>query len=266
MKLSFIGAGNMGGAIVRAVCTATDPNTVFVSNRSYAKAEALAAELGCHACPTNPDCARDADFIFLGVKPNLVRDVLREIAPALSDRQVLVSMAAGVTGEAMRAALGKAHENPIIRILPNTPCAIGKGLMLIAPCGDTEPETVSALAELLAPCGLIGYTDEAHADAGMVIGGCTPAFAYLFIEALADGGVRCGLTRQQALAWAAQAVSGAAELLLHTGAHPGALKDAVCSPGGSTIEGILALENGAFRGTVMEAVSAAWEKDQKLGK
>ena len=266
MKLSFIGTGNMGGAIVRAVCTAADPGTVCVSNRSFAKAEALAEEVGCRACPTNPDCARGADYIFLGVKPNMIRDVLQEIAPVLEDCQVIVSMAAGVTGEAMRSALGKAHENPIVRILPNTPCAIGKGLMLIAPCGDVGPDILSALAALLAPCGLVGFTDEAHADAGMVVGGCTPAYTYMFIEALADGGVRCGLTRQDALVWAAQAVAGAAELLLASGAHPGALKDAVCSPGGSTIEGVLALEDGGFRGSVMEAVSAAWEKDQKLGK
>ena len=266
MKLSFIGTGNMGSAIARAVCTAADPGTVYVSNRSFAKAEALAQEVGCHACPTNPDCAKDADYIFLGVKPNQMRDVLEEILPVLSDRQVIVSMAAGVTGEAMGAALGKNRENPIVRILPNTPCAIGKGLMLIAPCGSVGPEILTELSGLLAPCGRVGFTDEAHADAGMVIGGCTPAYTYLFIEALADGGVRCGLSRQDALAWAAQAVSGAAELLLQSGAHPGALKDAVCSPGGSTIEGILALENGAFRGTVMNAVIASWEKDRKLGK
>ena len=265
MKLSFIGTGNMGGAIARAVCTAVDPGSVYVSNRSLAKAELLADDLGCRVCPTNPDCARGADYIFLGVKPNMIRDVLREIAPVLQDWQVIVSMAAGVTGDAMRDALD-GRENPIVRILPNTPCAIGRGLMLIAPCGDVGPEILSELTELLAPCGRIGYTDEAHADAGMVIGGCTPAYTYMFIEALADGAVRSGLTRQDALNWAAQAVSGAAELLLQSGAHPGVLKDAVCSPGGSTIEGVRTLEAAGFRGAVMDAVSAACEKNKALGK
>ena len=270
MKLSFIGTGVMGGAIARAVCAAAEPAAVYVSNRSLAKAEALAEELGCNVCPTNPDCARDADYIFLGVKPNMIRDVLREIAPVLHSGQVIVSMAAGVTGDAMRETLTEAspllRTVPIVRILPNTPCAIGKGLMLIAPCGEVSPEALTALSSLLAPCGLIGYTDEAHADAGMVVGGCTPAYTYMFIEALADGAVRCGLPRQDALAWAAQSVAGAAELLLKSGVHPGALKDAVCSPGGSTIEGVLTLEAGAFRGTVMDAVGAAWEKTKALGK
>lgn len=270
MKLSFIGTGVMGGAIARAVCTASDPSAVYVSNRSLAKAEALAEELGCRVCPTNPDCVRDADYVFLGVKPNMIRDVLQEIAPVLHSGQVIVSMAAGITGDTIRETLVRANAGlrtiPIVRILPNTPCAIGKGLMLLAPCGSVPSGTVAELSGLLSPCGLIGRTDEAHADAGMVIGGCTPAFTYLFIEALADGAVRCGLPRQDALAWAAQAVAGAAELMLQSGVHPGMLKDAVCSPGGSTIEGVFALENGAFRGSVMDAVGTAWNKTKALGK
>ena len=270
MKLAFIGTGVMGSAIARAVCAAADPSSVYVSNRSLAKAEALAKDLGCCVCPTNPDCARDADYIFLGVKPNMIRDVLREIAPMLRSEQIIVSMAAGITGDTIRETLTQASAQlrsiPIVRILPNTPCAIGRGLMLIAPCGTVSPESLEELSSLLAPCGLIGHTDEAHADAGMVVGGCTPAYTYMFIEALADGAVRCGLSRQDALSWAAQAVAGAAELLLQTGAHPGMLKDAVCSPGGSTIEGVLALEHSAFRGIVMEAVGTAWEKTTALGK
>ena len=264
MKLSFIGTGNMGGAIVRAVCTACDPGTVYLSNRSPAKAEALAESCGCHVSPSNADCVRDANYIFLGVKPNQIRDLLRELAPALNKRQVIVSMAAGVTGEAMRAALGK--KNPIVRILPNTPSAIGKGLVHIVPCGEVAPEILAELQTLLAPCGMTAFTDEAHADAATVIGGCVPAFTYMYIEALADSAVLNGLTRADALAWAAQAVAGAAELLLATNAHPGVLKDAVCSPGGSTLAGIHSLEAAAFRGTVMDAVSASCAKNRKLGK
>lgn len=270
MKLAFIGTGNMGGAIIRAVCSAADPQSVTVTNRTMAKAEAVAAACGCKTAATNAACAQGSDYIFLGVKPNMIREVLRGIAPVLSDRQVIVSMAAGVTGEAMREALTDANaqlrEIAIVRILPNTPCAIGKGLMLIAPCNAAAQAHSAPLAELLAPCGMVGFTDEAHADAGMVIGGCTPAFAYMFVEALADGAVRCGLSRSDALAWAAQSVAGAAELLVESGSHPGALKDAVCSPGGSTIEGVSALERGAFRGTVMDAVSTAYAKTRALGK
>ena len=262
-KIAFIGAGNMGGAIARSVCRVTDPKTVWVRNRRDETTVSIAAACGCVAAKNDADCAKDADFVFLGVKPYAVRDVLRSIAPVLKSRQVIVSMAAGVESAALRDIV---PDNPIVRILPNTPCAIGKGLMLIVPCGNVEQSTVDALAELLAPCGRIGFTDEAHADAGMVIGGCTPAFTDQFIEALADGGVLAGLPRADALSWAAQAVAGSAELVLQSGKHPGQLKDEVCSPGGSTIEGVKALEMRAFRAGVIEAVEAAFEKNKKLGK
>ena len=262
-KIAFIGAGNMGGAIARAVCRVTDPKTVWVRNRRDESTAAIAAACGCNVATDAADCAKDADFVFLGVKPYAVRDVLRSIAPLLKPEQVIVSMAAGVESAALRDIV---PHNPIVRILPNTPCAIGKGLMLIVPCGDVKENTVTELAELLAPCGAVDYTDEAHADAGMVIGGCTPAFTCQFIEALADGGVLAGLPRAQALSWAAQAVAGSAELVLQSGKHPGQLKDEVCSPGGSTIEGVKALEKRALRAGVMEAVEAAYEKNKKLGK
>lgn len=262
-KIAFIGTGNMGSAIVRAVVKTVQPDTVCISNRTRNKSEALASECGCEVAADNLACAKDADYIFLGVKPYAIRDVLREIAPILTKGQAIVSMAAGVESSAMRDIVPK---NPIVRILPNTPCAIGKGLVLIVPCGDAAKDTVDTLAKLLAPCGRVDFTDEAHADAGMVIGGCTPAFTYQFIEALADGGVLSGLPRAQAISWAAQAVAGGAEMVLHSGKHPGQLKDEVCSPGGSTIEGVKALESHAFRGAVMEAVEAAFEKNKKLGK
>lgn len=262
-KIAFIGAGNMGGAIARGVCRVIDPKTVWVRNKRDETTAAIAAACGCVGAKNDADCAKDADFVFLGVKPYAVRDVLRDIAPVLKPEQVIVSMAAGVESAAMRDIV---PHNPIVRILPNTPCAIGKGLVLIVPCGDVAQATVDALAELLAPCGRIGFTDEAHADAGMVIGGCTPAFTYQFIEALADGGVLAGLPRADAMSWAAQAVAGSAELVLQSGKHPGQLKDEVCSPGGSTIEGVKALEARAFRAGVIEAVEAAYEKNKKLGK
>lgn len=264
MKLSFIGTGSMGSAILRAVCGSVDPADITITNRTVSKAEMLAMKLGCEATGTNIECAKGADYIFLGVKPDTVCTVLQEIAPALTGEETIVSMAAGVSGQTMHHALGK--ENPIIRILPNTPCAIGRGLMLIAPCSAAAAEKREELARILAPCGRVAFTDEAHADAGMVIGGCTPAFTYLFIEALSDGAVASGLSRADAIAWAAQAVAGAAELVLQSGQHPAALKDAVCSPAGSTIEGVRALERSAFRAAAMDAVSAAYAKTAVLGR
>lgn len=261
-KISFIGVGNMGGAILKAVCAKNGAEGIYISNRTGAKADALAAELGCTVSMNNAACAENADYVFIGVKPNTVREVLREISACISGHTVIVSMAAGVDSGAIRAALGRG--NPIVRILPNTPCSIGQGLLLIAPCGDVPPETLDELAALLAGCGRTAFTDEAHADAGMTIGGCTPAFTCLFIEALADGAVQTGLSRADALQWAAQAVAGSAALVLESGRHPGELKDAVCSPGGSTIEGVRVLENAGFRGAAMDAVIAAFEKSRRL--
>ena len=262
-KTAFIGCGNMGSAIVRAVCRSTDPETIYVSNRSAEKACALAADCGCIFCQSNLEAVRGADCIILGVKPWQIGDVLLQIRPLLLGHELIVSMAAGVSGSAIREKLPSG--NPIVRILPNTPCAIGKGLMLIAPCGDVDEALLRDLEQLLSPCGLVFRTDEDHAEAGMTVGGCTPAFTYMFIEALADGGVKAGLKRSDALRWAAQAVAGAAEMVLQSDLHPGALKDAVCSPGGATIEGVATLERGAFRGSVMDAVFNAAEKSAKLG-
>lgn len=259
--MAFIGTGNMGSAIVRAVCRQTDPSEICIANRTPQKAKALVEECGCVMSQSNSAAARGAKFVVLGVKPNIVCDVLREIAPVLTDDQIIVSMSAGVTSEAMREALGRT--NPIIRVLPNTPCAIGKGIMLIAPCGHIDEEYVDELKDLFSGCGLVDFTDEAHADAGLVIEGCTPAFAYIFIEALADGAVATGLPRANALQWAAQSVLGAASMVLESGRHPGELKDAVCSPGGTTIEGVKALEEHGFRAAAMDAVVRAYQKNFK---
>lgn len=263
MKLSFIGVGNMGGAIYRAVIQKIVPDCCFLSNRSFEKTKRVVSKFGGNACESNTDCAWNADIVFLGVKPYSVREVLEEIAPVLREDTVIVSMAAGVSGDTMRQALSR--DNPIIRIMPNTPCEIGKGLVLLAPCGDVKLETIRMLSDLLSCCGNVYITDEAHAEAAMTIGGCTPAFTYLFIEALADGAVRTGIPRKEALEWAAQAVAGSAEMVLKTNRHPGALKDSVCSPGGSTIEGIAVLESRGFRSAAMDAVVAACEKSKTLG-
>ena len=259
--MAFIGTGNMGSAIVRAVCQTTEPSEIVIANRSPEKALQLVEECGCVMSQSNSACARNAKYVVLGVKPNAVCEVLREISPVLTDEQIIVSMSAGVTSQQMRQALGR--PNPIIRVLPNMPCAIGKGILLIVPCGEIDEKIVEELRDLFAGCGMTDITDEAHADAGMVIEGCTPAFTYMFIEALADGAVAMGLSRQQATEWAAQAVAGAAAMVLEGSKHPEQLKDEVCSPGGTTIQGVRVLEERGFRGAAMNAVIAACQKNRK---
>lgn len=262
--LGFIGTGNMGGALARAACKSVPSDQVFLANRTVEKAKALAEELDCRVAD-NEAIAQSADLIFLGVKPQYMAEVMAEICPILEKREsrfILVSMAAGLTIPRIRELAGKDY--PVIRIMPNTPAAIGEG-MVFYDCSENVTKTEEKVfLESLADAGRLAPLADKLMDAGSAVAGCGPAFADLFIEALADGGVACGLPRALALESAAQMMLGTAKLMLETGKHPGQLKDAVCSPGGATIQGIRALEEAGFRGAVMDAVIAAWEKSQGM--
>ncbi|MCI8525537.1 MAG: pyrroline-5-carboxylate reductase [Oscillospiraceae bacterium] len=262
----FIGAGNMGGALARAAARTLDPARIVVSNRTATKAQALAAELGCGFAADNVQVAREAKYIFLGVKPQGMAGLLSELAPALSartDRFILVSMAAGLRLDRLAALSG--GDYPILRLMPNTAAAVGESVVLYTANDCVAPAEIEEFTKYMAGAGLLDPLDEGLIDAGSAVAGCGGAFCDLFLEALADGGVACGLPRAKALAYAAQMAVGAARLLLESGGHPGALKDAVCSPGGSTIQGVRALERGGFRSAVLEAVIAAYEKTAALG-
>ena len=261
MKVGFIGCGNMGGALARAVSRVAYAK-VCLYDKDAERAEALAREID--GVPTELSDIAKCDYIFLGVKPNIIAAVAGEIAPHLAARSVIVTMAAGVSIEKLEAALGVA--SPIIRIMPNTPASYGKGMILYTANGDVSPEMLEKFRDVMKYAGRLDLIPEGLIDAGSAVSGCGPAFVYMFIEALADGGVAAGLPRDKAMTYAAETVIGAATVVLESGKHPGALKDAVCSPGGSTIEGVLALEAGGMRGTVSDAVIAAYEKTKKLGK
>lgn len=262
--LGFIGTGNMGGALARAACKSVPSDQVFLANRTVEKAKALAEELDCRVAD-NEAIAQRANLIFLGVKPQYMAEVMAEICPILEKREsrfILVSMAAGLTIPRIRELAGKDY--PVIRIMPNTPAAIGEG-MVFYDCSENVTKTEEKVfLESLAGAGRLAPMADKLMEAGSAVAGCGPAFADLFIEALADGGVACGLPRALALESAAQMMLGTAKLMLETGKHPGQLKDAVCSPGGATIQGIRALEEAGFRGAVMDAVIAAWEKSQGM--
>ena len=265
MRYGFIGCGNMGGAVARAVCRGVGPENVVLANRTPAKAEALAEALGCRAA-TNDVVAQDCDVIFLSVKPQMMADMLAGIAPILAKRSgrfVLVTMAAGLSMARVREMAGGAY--PIIRIMPNTPVSLGAGMIQYCTSGVTAEEEADFL-RLMAPAGRLDAVPEALIDAASCVSGCGPAWVYQFIEALADGGVACGLPRAKAQEYAAQMVLGSAKLVLESGQHPGALKDAVCSPGGSTIQGVRVLEEKGLRGAVMDAVIASYNKTKEMGK
>ena len=264
MTFGFIGSGNMGGAIATAVCKAVDPQSVLLANRTAQKAERLASTLGCRS-GSNKDAA-SCDFVFLGVKPYFMEDMLFDLRGVLANRTgpfVLVTMAAGLTMARIREMAG--GEYPVIRIMPNTPAAYGAGMIQYCHCGVSD-EQLSAFLAAMAPAGLLDEIPENLIDAASSVSGCGPAWVCQFIEAMADGGVACGLPRAKAMEYAAQMMLGTAKMVLESGTHPGALKDAVCSPGGSTIQGVRTLEERGFRAAVIDAVIAAYEKNQEMGK
>ena len=213
----------------------------------------------------NETIARTCDYIFLGVKPQMMADLLARLQPILSRRQegfVLVSMAAGLTLQRLREMAGLSC--PILRIMPNTACAVGAGLTLYVPSPEVTEEQLSDFLTLMSASGRLEPLEEHLIDAGSAVAGCGGAFVSLFLEALADGAVTCGLPRDKARRYAAQMVLGTAQLALQSDQHTAAMKDAVCSPGGTTIAGVRALERGGFRSAAMEAVIAAYEKTLAL--
>ncbi len=266
LRFGFIGAGNMGGSLAKAAAKAMNPENITLADQQTEKAVALAAQLGCNTASTT-QVAETCDFIFLGVKPQVMGAMLADIAPVLAARKdpfVLVSMAAGVCIADIRKMAG--GDYPLIRIMPNIPASVGSGVILYDITDNVAAEAVEAFRHAMQHAGLVDPLPEKLIDAGSALSGCGPAFVSLFVEALADGAVACGLPRDKALAYAAQTVAGSAKMLLDTGMHPGQLKDAVCSPGGSTIMGVNALEEGGFRACAMDAVIAAYEKTLDLGK
>ena len=262
--VGFIGVGNMGGALARAVCKAIAPEAVYLADFLPEKAMALAKECGCTVAD-NYTVVKECDYIFLGVKPQMLPALLEDIGEALREnpRAVLISMAAGVTTAAIEKVVGRV---PIIRIMPNTPVSVGEGVILYALNGAVTVSEEENFKVLLTCAGALDKLPEDLIDAGCAVSGCGPAFVYMFIEALANGGEQAGLTREKALAYAAQTVRGAAELLIDSGATPTELRDAVCSPAGSTIEGVKSLEKNGFYTVVEGAVQASYQRTKELGK
>ena len=265
-SFGFIGCGNMGGALAAAAAKTLRPGEILLCDQSADKARALAETLGA-VCGDNEAAARESRYLFLGVKPQMMADMLASIAPALRTRQdrfVLVTMAAGLSIARIQEMAGGA--SPTTRIMPNTPASIGAGMILLSASAEVTAEEKAYFQTCMAGAGVLDELPEHLIDAGSAVSGCGPAYVDLFVEALADGGVACGLPRDKAQLYAAQMVLGSAKLILESGEHPGVLKDRVCSPGGSTIAGVQALERGAFRAAAANAVSAAYEKTLELGK
>lgn len=266
MKVGFIGAGNMGGALAEAAKKAVGGGNVYVSASSAESAKAHAEKLGVNSLKSD-EIFKECDVIFLGVKPYLIESVIKGASDTLKNRKseyLIVTMAAGVSVDGVLNALGFAA--PVIRIMPNTPVKIGKGLVPYV-CSEKVTENLkAAFLKTLEFAGELTEVEEKSIDAIGALAGSGPAFVYEFIDALATAGVECGLKKADALKYAEQTVAGAAELALKSGVHPQILKDEVMSPGGTTVEGVHALEKGGFKNAAMNAVVAAYKKTLALKK
>ncbi len=263
-KAGCIGTGVMGTALMRSILAVAGAEELTVYDRDTKKAKDFASESGCALSSSAVDLAGSVKFVFLAVKPQVIAQVLQEIAPALAADTVIVSMAAGITLDTIASHLG--NHTQLIRIMPNTPCAVGEGMIAIAPAATVSPEDVAELSALLGASGKTEKTPESLMDAVTAVSGSGPAYGYIFIDALADAAVRMGMSRDQAIRYAAQTLKGAAEMVLTSGSHPMVLKDGVCSPAGTTIAAVNSLEATGFRHSVITAALAAWERSRELGK
>ena len=261
MKYGFIGCGNMGGAIAKALSKST--TDIALSDRS-GKGRALAEQLGV-TYSDNDTIAATCDRIFLAVKPYFMKDMLAKLRNTLAQRKpLLITMAGGVEIRQIEEYAG--CRLPVIRIMPNTPTAIGKGVTQYC-CNDlVEEADLQDWLNDMRFCGMMDDLEERLIDAASAISGSGPAYMYVFLEALADGAVTCGIPRVKAYEYAAMTMIGSAEMYLATKEHPGALKDAVCSPMGSSICGLRALEEHSFRAAAMDCVIATYERNKELGK
>ena len=261
MKYGIIGSGVMGGALARSIAVREGAQNVAVSNEPPEKAKRLADSLGC-ICADNLTVAEKCEYVILAVKPNVVPAVIGQIAPALKsrkDRFTIVSVAAGITVGMIKEMYGE--DADVVRLMPNTPVSCGSGVILC--CSDTDhPE----LWDALSGAGYVERVSEKLLETAGTLTGCGPAFAFVIMQALADGAVAVGADRAHAEKFAALTLEGAARLALTSGEHFEALKDKVCSPGGSTIEGVAAMERNAVRSAMIEAVKASYEKNLILGK
>jgi pyrroline-5-carboxylate reductase len=266
LTVGFIGGGNMGEALIKGLLGASlvPASAIHATDVRLERLKELDRLYGIQVSSSNADLVRHSDIVILAVKPQIMDSVLKEIAPAVTRKKLLISVAAGVSTAKIRTVLHK--DARLIRVMPNTPALVLEGVTAIAKADNLEPDDLDTAGEIFSAVGRVVVLDETLMDAVTGLSGSGPAYVAVVIESLADGGVRMGLDRITAMTLATQTVLGAAKLLLETGMHPGALKDMVSSPGGTSIAGIAALEEGGIRTTFIKAVEKATERSRELGQ
>jgi pyrroline-5-carboxylate reductase len=266
-KIGFIGCGNMAQAIIGGIVNSNiaSRESIIGSNSGQKNLDVTEEKYNILTTHDNKEAASFADILILAVKPNIYPSVIEEVKDYVKKDVLIVTIAAGITISFMEKAFGK-EGIKVIRTMPNTPALVGEGMTAICSNDKVNKEELEEVISLFESFGKVELIDEKLMDAIPAVSGSSPAYVYMFIEALADGAVRDGIPRAKAYKLAAQAVLGAAKMVLETGIHPGTLKDNVCSPGGTTIEAVYTLEKNNFRGTVMNAMKACTEKTREMSK
>jgi pyrroline-5-carboxylate reductase len=265
-RIGFLGSGNMGEALVKGLVEArvVAADAISVSDTRDDRLADMDRRYGVRIVKSNVDLVRESDVVVLAVKPQIMATVLSEVASSLSRRHLVISVAAGMSTATLHKLVGK--DIRLIRVMPNTPALVREGATAIAKASGLEPGDLETAQEIFGAVGKVVVLDEVLMDAVTGLSGSGPAYVALVIESLADGGVKMGLDRTTAMTLATQTVLGAAKLLLETGTHPGQLKDMVSSPGGTSITGVAALEEGGIRTTFIKAVERATLRSRELGR
>ena len=263
MKLAIIGTGNMGKALLRGfiIGGVLAPKDITVCDVREDAVKAVCDEYGVNGCTKAVEAVKDADYCLLAIKPQHFDDTLTSIVPGLSESCIILSIAAAVKCERIESIIGS--DKKYVRIMPNTPAQVGCGVSAVCPVSLDKDQT-DFVVKLLSTCGEVVHCDEKTLDAIGCVSGTGPAYVMLFIEAMADAAVSLGIKRDDAYKLVAQTVLGSAKMVLETNEHPGVLKDKVCSPGGTTIAGVAALEEHNFRNAVIKATDACYDKSHNI--
>ncbi|ADL06138.1 pyrroline-5-carboxylate reductase [Lacrimispora saccharolytica] len=262
-EIGIIGMGNMGYAILKGLLKTYGKEDVIFTDVNRDRCRLITEELGVAHGESNPWCAGQAKYVVLAVKPQYFDPVLSDIRDKVTENHVIISIAPGITTAQLKERLG--DEKRVVRAMPNTPALLGEGMTGV--CYEEKAfnqEEKETIRNIFSSLGRMRLVEERLMNAVVCVSGSSPAYVYMFIEALADGAVKYGLPREAAYEMAAQTVLGSARMVLETGEHPGVLKDRVCSPGGTTIEGVSALEESGFRSAVIKAADACYKKCGKL--
>lgn len=263
-KIGFIGCGNMGSAMAGGLIKSglIKPEEIIVSTKTSSSAKRLEDELKVTSTLDSREVASQAETIILAVKPFMYKDIIKQVKDVLTKDKLIIAIAAGITINNMKEYLGEGFK--IIRAMPNTPALVGKAMSAVCPNENITEEDLKYCIKIFESFGECVQLEEKYFDAFIAVAGSSPAYVFMFIEAMADGAVKLGIPRVKAYKMAAQSVLGSAKMVLDTGKHPGELKDGVCSPGGTTIEAVAELEKLGFRNSVIQAMDKCAEKSKNM--